>query len=94
MCWDRLHSLGTRSPARTRSRLRMRLRELMSIVEMVSLSISNRIPDVQANLGAVDREYEGYEDDEDYYYDDKYEYDYEEVYGDEGEEGVEEIDVE
>jgi hypothetical protein len=56
--------------------------------------MSNRIPDVQANLGAVDREYEGYEDDEDYYYDDKYEYDYEEVYGDEGEEGVEEIDVE
>jgi hypothetical protein len=54
----------------------------------VSLSTSSWELDVQANLRTVDREYEAYGDEEDYYYDDEYEYDYEEGYGDGGEEDV------
>jgi hypothetical protein len=43
----------------------------------------------------VDRDYEAYGDEEDYYYYDEYEYDYEEGYGDGGEEDVQQdIDVE
>jgi hypothetical protein len=43
----------------------------------------------------VDRDYEAYGDEEDYYYEDEYEYDYEEGYGDGSEGGLQQdIDVE
>jgi hypothetical protein len=78
-----------------RLRKRIRRRGLLLIVDKVRLSTSSWELDVQANLRTVDREYEAYGDEEDYYYDDEYEYDYEEGYGDGGEEDVQkDIDVE